>query len=177
VGLRSDERSVLRWAGTLHDVGKVGVPDEVLKKPGPLSQAEWQVVRRHPAMGEAILRPLEGLAPVLPVVRSHHERWDGAGYPDGLAGDAIPFLARVFQIVDVFDALTAPRHYKPALPIDQVIDIMTVEAGRVLDPELFHHLGAHVAPACEIVEPPPVQRVEWDPWANRAPRGDVSPGR
>ncbi len=135
--LEATDLEVLGWAGLLHDVGKVGVPDELLGKTGPLSTAEWQVMRRHTEFGESLLRPLETLAPVLPIVRHHHERWDGLGYPDGIRAERIPLLARVLQLVDAYDALTSERPYKPAWSRDRALVVMSGEAGSRFDPELF----------------------------------------
>jgi putative two-component system response regulator len=114
----------------LHDIGKVGVPDSILFKPGRLSPQEWEVMRQHPIKGEAICRPVKSLAPVLPIIRSHHERWNGTGYPDGLAGENIPLLARILQIADIYDALTSPRPYKRAVPGPRALEILEQEAQR-----------------------------------------------
>jgi putative two-component system response regulator len=100
--------------GYLHDVGKVGIPDSILFKPGTLTGDEWVIMRSHSARGEEICRPLKSMSSVLPIIRHHHERWDGTGYPDGLRGEQIPLLARVLQMGDIYDALTNPRPYKPA---------------------------------------------------------------
>jgi putative two-component system response regulator len=134
--------------GFLHDVGKVGIPDSILLKPAALSADEWVVMRSHPLRGEEICRPMKSLAPVLPIVRSHHERWDGSGYPDGLRGRQIPLLARVLQIADIYDALTSPRPYKPALPPRVALQTMQQETSRGWrDPslmELFFRLHERV---------------------------------
>ena len=170
LGLSGLDLEVLRWAGILHDVGKVGVRDSVLLKRGPLTVDEWADMQAHVVIGESIVKPLVGLETVVPIVRSHHERWDGTGYPDGLAGSAIPFLARVFQIVDVFDALTAPRPYKPAVATEWALDIMRKEAGSASDPELFAVFAADVAERCLIEFVPDDSRVDtpdqWDPWSS-----------
>lgn len=143
-------RSALQWAAVLHDVGKIGVPDEILGKPGPLSDDEWVVMRRHPELGEKIVLPLDGLGDVRAIIRHHHERWDGAGYPDGLSGDGIPYLARAFQLIDVFDALTATRPYKRALDRQEAIEVMSGEAGAVLDPHLAAVFLEQVALQCAV---------------------------
>ena len=104
----------LHRGGFLHDIGKVAVPDAILYKPGRLDENEWVLMRAHTVKGEEICRPMKSLAPVLPVIRSHHERWDGNGYPDGLRGDHIPLVARILQVADIYDALTTARPYKPA---------------------------------------------------------------
>ncbi|MBI2902134.1 MAG: response regulator [Candidatus Methylomirabilis oxyfera] len=115
LGLAPEELTALERGGALHDVGKIGIPDAILLKPSGLTAAEWAVMREHPEIGERICLPLRSLRRVLPIIRHHHERWDGSGYPDGLAGEAIPLTARILQVVDIFDALTTERPYKPAL--------------------------------------------------------------
>ncbi len=123
--------------GYLHDVGKVGIPDSILFKPGKLTATEWVTMRGHPARGEEICRHLPSLAPVLPIIRHHHERWDGTGYPDGLRASQIPLLARVLQIADIYDALTSQRPYKPALPPSQALRVIQQESDRGWrDPEI-----------------------------------------
>ena len=104
----------LQWAGYLHDIGKVGIPDAILLKQGNFSEEEWQIMQTHVLIGENICSPLRTLRGVLPIIRHHHERWDGSGYPDGLVGSEIPLLVQVFQIVDIYDALTSERPYKSA---------------------------------------------------------------
>jgi HD-GYP domain-containing protein (c-di-GMP phosphodiesterase class II) len=113
--------------GYLHDVGKVGIPDSILYKPGVLTADEWVVMRSHTTRGEEICRPLASLDPVLPVIRHHHERWDGAGYPDGLRGDQIPLLARIIQVADIYDALISERPYKKALLPVEALSIIQQE--------------------------------------------------
>ena len=138
LGLGREDLLALRRGGVLHDIGKLGVPERILLKPGPLDEAEFAAMREHTLIGERICQGLKSMRPVLPIIRSHHERWDGSGYPDGLAGEAIPLLARVFQIVDIHDALCHERPYKPALPRDEVIRILAAEAERGWsDPELM----------------------------------------
>ena len=118
----------LERGGYLHDLGKIKVPDEILKKGCELTPEEWDVMKRHPADGEAICQPLKSFRKVLPIIRHHHEHWNGSGYPDGLQGHNIPVLARVLQVVDVYDALVTARPYKPALPQAQARDTMLYEA-------------------------------------------------
>jgi putative two-component system response regulator len=123
--------------GFLHDVGKVGIPDAILFKPNRLSAEEWVVMRSHTTRGEEICRHVKALRPVLPIIRHHHERWDGSGYPDGLRGEQIPLLARVLQIADIYDALTSPRPYKPAFSVNQALRIIEQETHRRWrDPQL-----------------------------------------
>ncbi len=141
LGLSTDEIRILEWAGYVHDIGKIGIPEEVLNKRGPLTPEEWDVMRRHAELGDGLLRRLPGLREVLPVVRHHHERWDGLGYPDGLSGGDIPYLARVFQHLDVFDALRGERAYKPALGTEEALLVMEGEVGTRLDPDVFESFG------------------------------------
>jgi len=128
LGLNDEALKTLRRGGFLHDIGKLGIPDAVLLKPAALTPEEWQIMRRHVDIGVEICAPLRSLRPVLPIIRHHHERWDGSGYPDGLAGKEIPHLARVFQVVDIFDALTSDRCYRKALGTESALEILRQEA-------------------------------------------------
>ncbi len=130
LGLSADEVRDLSWGGYLHDIGKLGIPDAVLLKRGPLTQEEFAIMKRHVVIGEEICKPLRTMRGVLPLIRHHHERWDGSGYPDGLAGDQIPRLAQVFQINDIYDALTSERPYKPAYSPEQALEILEEETRR-----------------------------------------------
>jgi len=137
LGLPKTDLLALYRGGFLHDIGKIGIPDAILFKQGLLTSEEWQVMRGHPIRGEEICKTMKSLWPVLPIIRHHHERWDGSGYPDGLAGDNIPLLARIMQVVDIYDALTTERPYKPALPPEAAFGVMEEEASRGWrDPEL-----------------------------------------
>jgi putative two-component system response regulator len=137
MGLNRASLLSLYRGGHLHDVGKVGIPDSILFKPGQLTAAEWVVMRSHAPRGEEICRHLRSLVPVLPIIRHHHERWDGTGYPDGLRGSQIPLLARVVQVADIYDALTSARPYKPALKPDEALRILREETERGWrDPEI-----------------------------------------
>jgi HD-GYP domain-containing protein (c-di-GMP phosphodiesterase class II) len=133
LGLGAREIEITAQAGLLHDLGKIGVPEAVLRKRGPLDPTEWDVMRRHPVIGAQIVAPLDFFARGSLVVRHHHERWDGSGYPDGLAGDAIPMGARVVAVADVFDALTSDRPYRTALTTSAALAHLVSEAGRTLD--------------------------------------------
>jgi putative two-component system response regulator len=137
VGLSEDELAALRLGGYLHDLGKIAVPDSVLSKPGPLSAEEWRLMREHPVAGDRLVRPMRTLGLVLPVIRHHHERIDGRGYPDRLVGDEIPVLARIMAVVDVYDALRTRRPYKPALDEGESLRLLS-DSGRSgqLDPDL-----------------------------------------
>ena len=137
MGLELASLLALYRGGYLHDVGKVGIPDSILFKPGKLTASEWVVMRSHCTRGEEICRHMKSLAPVLPIIRHHHERWDGTGYPDGLAGEQIPLLARIMQIADIYDALISPRPYKPAFSPDEALRLIGDETSRGWrDPEL-----------------------------------------
>src|SRR6202163_285839 len=138
LGLSAAEQLALYRGGYLHDIGKVGIPDSILHKRGLLTAEEWQLMRMHTIRGEEICRPMKTLAPVLPIIRSHHERWDGTGYPDGLKGEEIPLLARILQVADIYDALTTARSYKPAFSHSYALEIMLEESQRGWrDPELI----------------------------------------
>jgi diguanylate cyclase (GGDEF)-like protein/putative nucleotidyltransferase with HDIG domain len=134
-----DETSLFwfRIGALLHDVGKLIVPAEVLNKPNQLTDAEWALIRQHPTAGVEMLSEVEFPWDLTPMVRSHHERWDGQGYPDGLAGEAIPLAARILCIADVYDALTTERSYKQAFSHLEAMEIMRRESGRQFDPDLF----------------------------------------
>jgi putative two-component system response regulator len=139
MGLSGEELNALRQGGYLHDIGKVATPDAVLFKPGPLSQEEWTIMREHTTIGESICRPMRSLRPVLPIIRHHHERWDGTGYPDGLRGEKIPLLARILQMADIYDAIVSPRAYKPGHTHAEALAMMQAEVDRGWrDPDLFH---------------------------------------
>jgi putative two-component system response regulator len=137
LGLDEDSLVALRRGGFLHDLGKITVPDEILKKGANLTPREWEIMKQHPITGEMICRPLKSLRQVLPIIRNHHEHWNGTGYPDGLRGEQIPLLARVLQVADVYDALITERPYKPALAHDDAAGTMRHEADLGLwDPNL-----------------------------------------
>lgn len=130
LGLDEDDVFALTRGGFLHDVGKVGISDAVLQKPGPLTPSEYEQMKTHTVIGDRLCGQLRSLRNVRPIVRHHHERLDGSGYPDGLRGAAIPLLAQIMGIVDVFDALTTERPYKAALPVAQAAHELRAEAAR-----------------------------------------------
>jgi HD-GYP domain-containing protein (c-di-GMP phosphodiesterase class II)/Flp pilus assembly protein TadD len=136
-GLDSRALTTLRVAALLHDLGKLTIPPDVLNKTGPLTPREWEMIREHPVTGDRMIAD-KGLPwDVRPLVRGHHEHWDGSGYPDRLTGTQIPFGARILRIADSFDALTSARSYRPALSHEEALRVMEHEAGRVLDPDLY----------------------------------------
>ena len=138
IGLDRPSLLALHRGGYLHDVGKVGLPDSILLKRGKLSPQEWVMMRSHVTRGEEICRHLPSLRPVLPIIRHHHERWDGSGYPDGLQGEQVPLLARILQISDIYEALTAARPYKRAYSPAESLEIMRQETERGWrDPRIF----------------------------------------
>lgn len=127
-GFGDEDVLQLRVACWLHDVGKIAVPEDILLKPGPLDAAETRIVREHPVTGERICAPLKSLRLILPIIRHHHEKMDGSGYPDGLRGEAIPLKARILQVADIYDALTTDRPYREALPHNEALSILFAEA-------------------------------------------------
>ena len=138
LGLKRANLLALYRGAHLHDVGKVGIPDSILFKPGRLTADEWVTMRSHTTRGEDICRHLKTLKPVLPIIRHHHERWDGTGYPDGLRGEQIPLLARILQIADIYDALTSARPYKPAYKPAEALIILKQETDNGWrDPRIF----------------------------------------
>jgi len=146
LGLPAEQITALQRAGIVHDIGKVAVPDAILLKPGKLTDEEWKVVREHPVVGERICAPLKSFRLVLPIIRHHHEKADGSGYPDGLRGEAIPMTARVLQIVDVYDALTTARPYKNALSVHESLETMASEVSKGWwDRRVFEHFRTIVA--------------------------------
>jgi HD-GYP domain-containing protein (c-di-GMP phosphodiesterase class II) len=140
LGLSDADLSALRYAATLHDIGELGVPEAILNKPGPLTDEERPAIQRHPLIGEGILAPVEFLAGAVPLVRAAHERWDGTGYPDGLAGEEIPLGARILFACDCYDAMIAERPYRPALAQTEAREELRRVAGTQLDPRVVEAL-------------------------------------
>ncbi len=136
MGLSRKELEAIQWGAMLHDVGKIGIPDAILRKPGPLNEEEWAIMRRHPRLGYTMLQDVDFLAPSLPVVLYHHEKWDGSGYPEGLERDSIPLAARIFAIADAFDAITSWRPYKRPQSPDLARRIIERDAGSHFDPQV-----------------------------------------
>ena len=148
-GVAPGAADTIAQAGLLHDLGKIAIPEGVLRKPGPLSEEEWAVMRRHPIVGAQIVAPLEFFAEGAVIVRHHHERHDGSGYPDGLRGELIPLGARIVAVADVYDALTSDRPYRARLARDEAVRRLDVEAGQTLDARLTAlcvHLTDDAAP-------------------------------
>jgi putative two-component system response regulator len=145
--LPEHDREVLRKGALLHDIGKVGVPDEILNKPGKLTPAEYDVVKEHAALGAHIVEPLHSVRDAVPLIRWHHERLDGTGYPDGIAGDAIPLLVRILSVADVYDSLSSDRPYRSPIPHALCLDLLRDNArSGGLDPVLVELFGDVVSP-------------------------------
>src|SRR5437763_1170971 len=142
MGLSTDETEALRAAAVLHDIGKLAVPEHIISKPGRLTPEEFDKMKIHPIVGAEILEQVRFPYPVAPIVRSHHEKWDGSGYPDGLSGDAIPIDARILAAVDCLDALASDRQYRRALPLDEAMAEVEREAGKSFDPSVVAALKA-----------------------------------
>ncbi len=135
-GMSQEEIVHLRRGALLHDIGKIGIPDSILHKPDRLTDEEWVIMRRHPQFAYAMLSPIEYLQPALDIPYNHHEKWDGTGYPRGLKGDAIPLAARLFAIIDVWDALTSDRPYRPAWSGADARNYIRDQSGRHFDPQV-----------------------------------------
>ena len=138
LGWRGERIDALRLGGSLHDVGKIAVNASVLRKAGPLTDAEFEQIQRHPVAGAQLIEAVADFSPALPYVLHHHERWDGGGYPHGLAGEEIPVEARLLGVADAFDAMTSARSYRPALSEDAALSELRRCAGTQFDPELAH---------------------------------------
>ncbi|WP_066638176.1 HD domain-containing phosphohydrolase [Desulfolucanica intricata] len=136
IGMSEEELVYVRWGALLHDIGKMGVPDHILLKPGSLTEEEWAIMKRHPEYAYEMLIPISYLQPALNIPYCHHEKWDGTGYPRGLKGEEIPLEARIFAIVDVWDALCSDRPYRPAMPENKAFDYIRGQAGKHFDPKV-----------------------------------------
>jgi putative nucleotidyltransferase with HDIG domain len=135
-GLSEDELVQVRWGALLHDIGKMGIPDEILHKPGPLTAEEWALMKKHPTYAYEMLAPIRYLRLALDIPYCHHEKWDGSGYPQGLMGDQIPLTARIFAVVDVWDALSSDRPYRAAWTEKKVRDHIQASSGTHFDPQV-----------------------------------------
>jgi HD-GYP domain-containing protein (c-di-GMP phosphodiesterase class II) len=136
LGISPDERFSLHIAAHLHDIGKIGIPETMLEKNGPLCPEEWGVMKTHAAKGGDILKQVKSLLPLAGAVRHHHERFDGSGYPDGLSGEGIPYCARIIGLVDAYDAMTSPRPYRPGITHQAALAEIHGGSGRQFDPDL-----------------------------------------
>ena len=136
LGISAEELSHMRRGALLHDIGKMAVPDAVLLKPGPLTDEEWVIMKIHPVKAKEFLEGVPFLQPALDIPYSHHERWDGSGYPEGLANEEIPFPARIFAVIDVWDALSSDRPYRKAWPREKVLSYLQEQAGKEFDPKV-----------------------------------------
>jgi putative two-component system response regulator len=138
LGLSAEHITALKRGGVVHDIGKIAVPDSIILKPGSLAPDEWKLMQQHPIVGERICAPLKSFVLVLPIIRHHHEKFDGSGYPDGLRGEEVPLAARILQLVDVYDALTTARPYKREFTTFESLQIMENEVAKGWwDPTLF----------------------------------------
>ncbi|MGI8962434.1 MAG: HD domain-containing phosphohydrolase [Bryobacteraceae bacterium] len=177
LGLAPHDVLALQRGGYLHDVGKVAIPDHILFKAGKLNSEEWGIMKSHAERGERICSSMRSLAPVLPIIRHHHERWDGSGYPDGLKGEEIPVLARILQIADIYDALTTARPYKPAFTSEEAIQILNSEAERGWrDPTLVATFS-DILPMFRTHTPPDISRMSLNALAASIERYRKGPGR
>jgi len=155
MGMGEDDAEVLFNAAPMHDIGKIGIPDRILQKPARLEADEWSVMQRHPAIGAEIIglnagdSPLLGLARV--IAMTHHERWDGGGYPQGLKGDVIPVEGRIVALADVFDALTSVRPYKEAWPLERALELIRSESGRHFDPQVVAAMDSVLPQMLEVM--------------------------
>jgi putative nucleotidyltransferase with HDIG domain len=140
MGMSPEQLVHVRRGALLHDIGKMGVPDNILLKPGPLTDDEWVIMQRHPTFAYEMLEPIAYLHPALEIPHSHHEKWDGTGYPQGLRGEQIPLAARIFAVVDVWDALRSDRPYRPAWPAERVREYIRAQAGKHFDPAVVDAL-------------------------------------
>ncbi|MEW5940760.1 MAG: HD domain-containing phosphohydrolase, partial [Chloroflexota bacterium] len=145
MGFTEDELLHIRRGALLHDIGKLGVPDEILYKPGPLTEQEWQAMRQHPQFAYDLISPIEYLHPALEIPYCHHEKWDGSGYPRGLRGKEIPLAARIFAVIDVFDALTSTRPYREAWTRERALEHIRQESGTHFDPRIVAFFIKEVA--------------------------------
>lgn len=161
IGLSKTDIGTLEKGGALHDIGKIGVRDEILLKPGKLTRDEFEEIKKHPEIGENICRPLHSLVPVLPLIKHHHERCDGSGYPSGLVGEQIPLLARIMAIIDVYDALTSRRAYREAMTHEQAMRILRHETQKnMFEQNLFAGFEELIESSAEFRRSPSEKQAE-----------------
>ena len=146
VKLPKEKLDTVRAAGLLHDIGKIGIPDQTLSKPGALNEEEWEMIKTHPELGVEILKRVIDLVNCLPAIMHHHEHYNGSGYPKGLKSTSIPLEARILSIADAYDAITSPRPYRGQLPMQQAIEELKRCSGSQFDPELVEIF-------CKIIQP------------------------
>jgi putative nucleotidyltransferase with HDIG domain len=163
LGLSPQDLGVLSNAGYLHDIGKIGVSDSILLKPGPLTQEERAVIETHPLIGEKIVEPLGFKSQEKNLISLHHERWDGQGYPYGLQGNSIPFLCRLLALADVFDALSSDRPYRQAFTTPDALAEIEAQAGRQFDP----HLTQKFVRMMDDLDPRSLSQMSPPPWLER----------
>ncbi|MGA8027848.1 MAG: HD domain-containing phosphohydrolase [Bryobacteraceae bacterium] len=177
LGLPAPEILALQRGGYLHDIGKVAIPDHVLFKPGPLTPEEWEVMKTHAERGERICSSMRSLAPVLPIIRHHHERWNGTGYPDGLKAEEIPLSARILQLADIYDALTTVRPYKSALNPEDALSVIREEVAKGWrDPKLVE-MFSDILPMFRTPTPPDFSRLSLHALATSIERYRKNPVR
>jgi putative nucleotidyltransferase with HDIG domain len=140
LGLRKEQLADLRQGALLHDIGKMGIPDRIIQKPGPLDDSEWELMKKHPLFAYEMLKPISHLEGAVEIPYSHHERWDGSGYPQGLQGEEIPLSARIFAVVDVWDALLSDRPYRKAWSEDKAVTYIKEQSGKQFDPRVVSAL-------------------------------------
>ncbi len=140
-----EQAKTLERGAILHDIGKIGISDSILLKPGPLDPQEWQMMRQHPDIGARIIEGVPFLQEALPVIRYHQERWDGSGYPIGLKGADIPLMARIFAVVDAFDALTTERPYRAPVPATEAMEFIHSKSGILFDPGIVTAFGKMIS--------------------------------
>lgn len=151
MGFGAEELVYIRWGALLHDIGKMGIPDAILRKPGPLDEQEWAIMRTHPTLAFELLRPISFLASALDIPWCHHEKWDGTGYPRGLRGKEIPLAARIFAVVDVYDALTGDRPYRAAWSHERALSYIREQSGRRFDPQVVAVFASLFATQASLV--------------------------
>ncbi|MEO0205385.1 MAG: HD-GYP domain-containing protein, partial [candidate division WOR-3 bacterium] len=136
IGFTDGRKKILYWAGLLHDIGKIGISESILNKPGQLDEFEFSEIRRHPVEGAKMLEPIQGLTKIVPIIRHHHENYDGTGYPDGLKAEKIPLESRILAVCDVYDAMTTIRSYRKPFSKQEALMAIKSFSGKRLDPEL-----------------------------------------
>jgi putative nucleotidyltransferase with HDIG domain len=134
MNVSQEQAQFIRWGVLLHDIGKLGIPDTIMHKPGPLTPSEREIINQHARLGYELLKTVTYLEPILDIPHYHHERWDGSGYPEGLSGESIPLMARIFAVVDVWDAMISDRPYRKALPESEAMTYITAQSSRHFDP-------------------------------------------